>query len=98
MDVLLNLHTYAHSWSFRQDYDLVSHITYIVCVKFINECLDLQFKVDSERQIFEKLFMANFCQKSTKQVQLCLLSLIPYVNIYVYTDNFVFTRSIFYTV
>ena len=32
--------------------DLVSHTTYIVCVNFIHKCWELQFKVDSERQIF----------------------------------------------
>ena len=40
--------------------DLVSHTTYVVCVNFIHKWRDLQFKVDSERQIFEKLFMAAF--------------------------------------
>ena len=51
----------TYNWSlqpFSQDYDLVSHTTYVVCVNFIHEWWDLQFKVDSERQIFEKLFMA----------------------------------------
>ena len=39
--------------------DLVSHTTYVVCVNFIHKWRNLQFKVDSERQIFfEKLFMA----------------------------------------
>ena len=54
--------------------DLVSHTTYIVCVNFIHKWLDLQFKVDSERQIFfEKLFMAIlftsqiFFQKSAER-------------------------------
>ena len=33
--------------------DLVFHTTYVVCVNFIhNNWGDLQFKVDSERQIF----------------------------------------------
>ena len=32
--------------------DLVSHTTYVVCVNFIPKCRDLQFTVDSERQIF----------------------------------------------
>ena len=53
--------TYIHNWSlqpFRQDYDLVSHTTNVVCVNFIHEWRDLQFKVDSERQIFKKHFMA----------------------------------------
>ena len=31
--------------------------THVVCVNFILEWLDLQFKVDSERQNFEKLFI-----------------------------------------
>ena len=53
--------------------DLVSHTTHVVCVNFIREWGDIQFKVDSERQIFfEKLFMAlnysqSFCQKSAKR-------------------------------
>ena len=38
--------------------DLVSHTTYVAFVKFIHKWRDLRFKVDSERQIFEKLFMA----------------------------------------
>ena len=32
--------------------DLVSHTTYVLCVNFIHMWGDLQFKVDSERQIF----------------------------------------------
>ena len=32
--------------------DLVSHTTFVVCVNFILKWRDLQFKVDSERQIF----------------------------------------------
>ena len=32
--------------------DLVSHTTYVVCVNFIHKWRDLQFKVDSELQIF----------------------------------------------
>ena len=44
--------------SFSQDYDLDSHSTYAVCVHFIHLRRDLQFNVDSEPQIFEKLFMA----------------------------------------
>ena len=38
--------------------DIVSHTTYVVCVNFMHKWRDLQFKVDSERQIFfEKLFL-----------------------------------------
>ena len=48
---------YIHNWSlqpFSQDYILVSHASYVVCVNFIHELRSLQFKVDSELQIFEK--------------------------------------------
>ena len=41
---------------FSQDYNLVSHTIYAVCVHVIH----VQFKIDSERQIFEKLFHGNF--------------------------------------
>ena len=70
----LNGHqTYIHNWPlqpFSQDYGLGSHTTHVVCVNFMREWRDLQFNVDSERQIFEKLFHGNFiysqsfCQKS----------------------------------
>ena len=69
------MYTYIHNWSLQplsQDYDLASHITFIECVNFLHEWRDLQFKVDYERQIFEKLFMAicnysqSFCQKSVE--------------------------------
>ena len=58
-----------------QYYDLACHITYVVCVNFIHECRDLQFKVDFEQWILEKLFMAilfysqSFCQKSAERQQ-----------------------------
>ena len=44
----------------NQYYDPVSHITYVVCVNVINACRNLQFKVESELQIFEKLFHGIF--------------------------------------
>ena len=31
---------------------LVSHTTYVLCINFIHEWRDIQFKDDSERQIF----------------------------------------------
>ena len=40
--------------------DLVSRIIYIVCDNFIDRWRDLQFKVDSERQIFWETFHGNF--------------------------------------
>ena len=51
------LHTYiiSHHYLSVRILAPVSHTTYIVCVNFIREWRDLQFKVDPERQ---KLFMA----------------------------------------
>ena len=41
--------------------DLVSHITYVACVNFfIYKWRNLQFKVDSERQISRATFHGNF--------------------------------------
>ena len=51
---------YIHNWSFQsfsQDYDLVSHTIYVVWVNFLHKWRGLQFKVDSEEQIIDKLFM-----------------------------------------
>ena len=53
----------SHNWSlksFNQDYDLASHTIYVVCINFIHEWRDLQFKVDSERQIFWETFSCQF--------------------------------------
>ena len=41
---------------FTQDCGLTSNTTHVVCVHFIREWRDLQINVDSEPQIFEKLF------------------------------------------
>ena len=37
--------------------DIVSHSTYVVCVHFIYKWRDLQFKVNSERQILLRKFL-----------------------------------------
>ena len=53
--LLQAIHTYINNWPLQlvsQDYGLASHATHVVCVNFIFEWRDLQFKVDSERQIF----------------------------------------------
>ena len=53
--------------------NLVSHTNYVLCVNFIHKWRDLQFKVDSERQIFWETFHGNFissqdyCQKSAER-------------------------------
>ena len=60
--VLRGLHTYTYIIGHYNPsvsiIDLASHTTYVVCVSFIHKWWDLQFKVDSKRQIFKKLFMA----------------------------------------
>ena len=70
------IHTYIHNCllqPFNQDYGLAFHSTHVVCVNFIREWRNLQFNVDSERQIFEKLFhgrfiyLQSFCQKSAER-------------------------------
>ena len=56
-------HTYIHNWPlqpFSQDYGLASHTTHVVCVNYIRERRDLQFNVDSERQIFWETFSWQF--------------------------------------
>ena len=54
--------------------DLVSHTIYVVCVNFIHKWRDLQFTVDSERQIFLRNFSwqflfdsQSFCRKSAER-------------------------------
>ena len=48
----------------------IHNLTHVVCVNFIHEWRDLQFNIDSERQIFEKhfhgrfIYSQSFCQKS----------------------------------
>ena len=54
--------TNIHNWPlqpFNQNYGLAFHITHVVCVNFVRKWWDLQFNVDSERQIFETLFHGN---------------------------------------
>ena len=50
----LPLYTLLAITTFSQDYDLASYITYIVCVDFIREQRESQFKFGSEWQIFKK--------------------------------------------
>ena len=66
--------------------ELISHTTNVVCVDFIHRWRELQFKVDSELQIFQRTFHDNFiyseflpeiwfCFHTTKNAKfsLCLL-------------------------
>ena len=45
-------------FSKSKDYNLAPHTIYVACVHFIHKRRDLLFKVISEGQIFEKLFIA----------------------------------------
>ena len=52
--------------------NLSSHTTNVLCVNVLHKWRYLKFKVDSERQVFEKLFIAifiysqSFCKKSAE--------------------------------
>ena len=52
--LLLYIHTYiiSHYNLSVRIIVLVSHTTYVVCVNFMHKWRELQFKVDSERQVF----------------------------------------------
>ena len=54
--------------SFSQDYDLAVYPICVVSINFIHEWRDLQFKVDSERQIFEKLLMAILKENKKRKI------------------------------
>ena len=82
----LEQHTYIHYWPlqhFSQDYGLASHTAHVVCVHFIREWRDLQFNVDSKRQIYGKLFHGRFiysqssCQKSAERKSEIFLRRLP---------------------
>ena len=69
---MLYIHTYIighYNPSVR--IDLIFHTTYLMCVNLIHNCRALQFKVDSDLKVLEKLFLAilitlSLCQKSTE--------------------------------
>ena len=71
-----DIDTYIHNWRlqpFSQDYGLASHISHVECVNCIYQWRELQFNVESERQIFKKLFhrrfiySQRFCLKSAER-------------------------------
>ena len=72
------IHNYITLQPFSQDCNLASRNTYVLCVNFIHEWQDLQFKVDAEGQIFLRdIYMAiyftysqRFCQKSVESKSL----------------------------
>ena len=63
--------TYSLKWNLNDRF-LRSFSRQFLFTLCVHEWLDLQFKVDSGRQIFEKLFKANlftlgFCQKTAER-------------------------------
>ena len=62
VEVFPVIHTYiiGHYNPSVRIIDRVSHTTYVVCVNFIHKWRQLQFKGDSERQIFRETFHGNF--------------------------------------
>ena len=68
--------TYIHNWSLHPSARIIdpgSHTSYVVCGNFIHKWWDLQFKIDSDRQIFWETCHGNFiltlsfCQKSAER-------------------------------
>ena len=51
--------------------DLFSHTTYIVCVNFIHKWRDLQFKINSDWQIFWETFSSQFYLLSVFLPEIC---------------------------
>ena len=64
----LYIHTYIIGHYFTQDCDLTSHTTYVVCVNFIHE--DLELRIVSKQQIFWETSHGNFIcsQKSARNL------------------------------
>ena len=72
--------TYLLNWLFQhfsQAYDLVSHSTYVACLKFIHNLRDIQHKVDFKRLIFEELF-TEFYSLSEFLTEDCWWNIFPY--------------------
>ena len=69
----MNIHTYliVHYNPSVRIINLVSHITYVVCVNFIHKWRNLQFQVDSEWQIFWETFHGNFNLLSKILPEIC---------------------------
>ena len=76
--------------SFTQDYVLASHTSYFVCVNFIR-------KIDSELQIFEKLFMVIlFCLRVFGRNFVERKSPRKYVHIFVFISDLGFEHVPYY--
>ena len=67
------MYRYIHNWSLQalsQDYDLVSHITHVMCVNLIHERRDLQFTAMTDlRETFhgKSICSESFFHKSAER-------------------------------
>ena len=59
MVAIMYIHTYIVG-HYNPSGDLVFCTTYVVCVNFIDVWRDMQFKADTEQQVFETVFPDNF--------------------------------------
>ena len=59
-EIKVNIHTQLINTPLKQDYNVTSHTTHVVCANFSlkYQNVQLQYKGDFERQIFKKIFMA----------------------------------------
>ena len=69
--ILIHIYIIGHYNPSVRIIDLVSHTTYVVCVKFIREWRGLQFKFDTEQQIFWETFHGNFYFTSEFLPEIC---------------------------
>ena len=74
--------------------ELVSHTTYVVCVNFIHKWRDLQFKVDSERQIFWETFHGNFFLLSEFFPEICWEEIVEEILFVFHFDVWPGTRTL----
>ena len=80
-----HLHAYIHNWllqPFSQDYGLASHATNAVCVNFIGDWRDLQFKTDfweifSWQVYLFAEFLPEICWEEIAEKNICYLVLMP---------------------
>ena len=67
--ILFTIHTYIHTYIITLQSELPANFlhNYVLCVNFIHERQDLQLEVNTERQIFEKLFNGNLLQQKSSK-------------------------------
>ena len=76
---LLNTYIIGHHNPSVRIIELVSHTTYVVFVNFMYKWRDLQFKFDSERQIFWETFHGSFNLLSEFLPEICWFMLFKHL-------------------